>query len=72
MSQITPFHRSDIEYLSKYSVYTVGNKRAVIFYTTDTEYGYRCFVNQVFQQDVLIPNKSIHYVESAAKNWTEE
>tara|TARA_R110002153_G_C12927497_1_gene455580 strand:+ start:141 stop:467 length:327 start_codon:yes stop_codon:yes gene_type:complete len=67
----TPFHRSDIEYLSKYSVYIGGNRRAVIFQTTDTQYGYRCFVGQVFQQDVLIPNKSIHYVENAAEKWSQ-
>ena len=69
--EITPFHRSDIEYISQSNFFhsEVTIRRAHIFATTKNEYGYRCFTNQVFTKDVLIPNKSIHFVEDAAENW---
>jgi len=51
---------------------TPHNRKAQMFITSDGTYGYRCFVRQVFLQDVLIPNKSIHYVEDAAETWSNE
>lgn len=68
----TPFHRSDIEYFSKCLIFSNKARKAVVFVTSNGTYGYRCFVRQVFLQDVLIPNKSIHYVEDAAETWSNE
>ena len=71
--EITAYHRKDIEYLSFGKLHHFRNnttKRSAHTFTTISEqYGYRCFVDQVFQWDVMIPNKSIHYVEDAAENW---
>jgi hypothetical protein len=67
----TPFHRSDIEYFSKYNVWVEGNRKAHMFCTTDRSFGYRRFINQSFQEDVLIPNKSMHFVQNAAEQWTK-
>ena len=71
--EITAYHRKDIEYLSFCKLHHFRNnttKRSAHTFTTISEqYGYRCFVDQVFQWDVMIPNKSIHYVEDAAENW---
>lgn len=71
--EITAHHRKDIEYLSFGKLHHFRNnttKRSAHTFTTISEqYGYRCFVDQVFQWDVMIPNKSIHYVEDAAENW---
>ena len=71
MIEVTPFHRSDIEYISHNNYFhsDATIRRAYIFATTNNEYGYRCFTNQVFTKDVLIPNKSVHFVEDAAENW---
>jgi hypothetical protein len=71
MQVVTPFHRSDIEYISKSNYFYSDTRKAYIFATTKNDYGYRCFKNQVFQQDVLIPNKSIHFVEDEAENWAK-
>ena len=68
----TPFHRSDIDRFLVSFVSTPHNRKAQMFITSDGTYGYRCFVRQVFQQDVLIPNKSIHYVEDAAETWSNQ
>ena len=71
--EITAYHRKDIEYLSFGKLHHFRNnttKRSAHTFTTISEqYVYRCFVDQVFQWDVMIPNKSIHYVEDAAENW---
>ena len=71
--EITAYHRKDIEYLSFGKLHHFRNnttKRSAHTFTTISEqYGYRCFVDQVFQWDVMIANKSIHYVEDAAENW---
>ena len=71
--EITAYHRKDIEYISFGKLHPFRNnttKRSAHTFTTISEqYGYRCFVDQVFQWDVMIPNKSIHYVEDAAENW---
>ena len=71
--EITPHQRKDIDYISFGKIHSFRNnttKRSAHTFTTLSEqYGYRCFVDQVFQQDVMIPNKSIHYVEDAAENW---
>ena len=71
--EITAYHRKDIEYLSFGKLHHFRNnttKRSAHTFTTISEqYGYRCFVDQVFQWDVMIPNKSNHYVEDAAENW---
>ena len=71
--EITAYHIKDIEYLSFGKLHHFRNnttKRSAHTFTTISEqYGYRCFVDQVFQWDVMIPNKSIHYVEDAAENW---
>lgn len=70
--QITPFHRSDIEHFYRDHIIVEGDRKAVVFVTTNKEYGYRRFVKQVFQEDVLLPNKSIHFVENTAYTWTED
>ena len=71
--EVTAYHRKYIEYLSFGKLHHFRNnttKRSAHTFTTISEqYGYRCFVDQVFQWDVMIPNKSIHYVEDAAENW---
>ena len=71
--EVTPYHRKDIEYISFGKLHhfrnTTTKRSAHTFTTLSEQYGYRCFVDQVFQQDVMIPNKSIHYVEDAAENW---
>jgi len=71
--EITPYHRKDIEYISFGKLHHFRNndtKRSAHTFTTLSEqYGYRCFVDQVFQQDVMIPHKSLHYIEDAAENW---
>ena len=71
-AQITPFHRSDIEYFSKYLIFHNERRKAVVFTTTEGSYGYRCYIDQIFVQDVLIPNKSVHFVEDAANNWSNQ
>ena len=68
--ETTPFHRSDIDRFLMSFASTPPNRKAQMFITSDGTYGYRCFVRQIFLQDVLIPNKSIHYVEDAAETWT--
>jgi len=72
MDKITPFHRSDIDRFLMSFTSSPSFRKAQIFITSDGTYGYRCFVRQVFLQDVLIPNKSIHYVEDAAETWSNE
>ena len=71
--EITSYHRKDIEYVSFGKLHHFRNnttkRSAHTFATIQGHYGYRCFVDQVFKQDVMIPNKSIHYVEDAADNW---
>ena len=71
--EITPHHRKDIEYISFGKLHHFRNnttkRSAHTFSTLQCHYGYRCFIDQVFQQDVMIPNKSLHYVEDAAENW---
>jgi len=71
--EVTPYHRKDIEYISFGKLHHFRNnttKRSAHTFTTLSEhYGYRCFVDQVFKCDVMIPNKSIHYIEDAAENW---
>ena len=71
--EITQHHRKDIEYISFGKLHHFRNnttkRSAHTFATISGQWGYRCFVDQVFHQDVMIPNKSIHYVEDAAENW---
>ena len=71
--EITPHHRKDIEYISFGKLHHFRNnttkRSAHTFATLQCHYGYRCFIDQVFQQDVMIPNKSLHYIEEAAENW---
>ena len=71
--EITPHHRKDIEYISFGKLHHFRNdttkRSAHTFATLKGYYGYRCFIDQVFHQDVMIPNKSLHYIEDAAENW---
>ena len=71
--EITPHHRKDIEYISFGKLHHFRNdttkRSSHTFATLQGHYGYRCFTDQVFQQDVMIPNKSLHYIEEAAENW---
>ena len=71
--EITPHQRKDIDYISFGKIHSFRNnttkRSAHIFATLRNHYGYRCFVDQIFQQDVMIPNKSIHYVEGYAESW---
>jgi len=71
--EITEHHRKDIEYISFGKLHhfrnTTTKRSAHTFATLRGHYGYRCFVDQVFKLDVMIPNKSLHYIEDAAENW---
>lgn len=73
MLEVTPYHRKDIEYISYGKLHHFRNdttrRSAHTFVTLQGAYGYRCFTKQVFQQDVLVPNKSIHFVEDLAEIW---
>ena len=73
--EVTEYQRKDIDYITygrrEHFRDETTKRSACIFQTLPKHFGYRCFVDQVFKQDVLIPHKSLHYVEDAAENWTK-
>ena len=73
--EVTQHQRKDIDYITYgrrgHFTNQTTERSAHIFQTLPKHFGYRCFVGQVFKQDVLIPNKSLEYVEDAAENWTK-
>ena len=73
--EITPHQRKDIDYITygrrEHFRNETTKRSACIFQTLPKHFGYRCFVDQVFKQDVLIPDASLDCVEVIAESWTK-
>jgi len=66
---------SSMMYVDKLlDTYTKDDLSATVFVKVSADkvehFGCRYYKEGVFQFDEFYPNKSVHYVESAAENWT--